>query len=307
MTGQILNSLLMPTRGRPQRALRFLQSVRETASVRERVEIILYVDEDDPGSHGIADAALDMQVIIGPRQSMGANNGACFERARGDIIILVNDDVVIRTPGWDEQIRALDAAVADRIYLGYGNDEFKRRRLCTFPILSRRACRVLQEPYHHAYRGAFIDYHLMDIFKRLKRAGYDRIFYLPEVVFEHLHFRAGKASIDETYTARGRFDDDMLFIGLARVRAASLSLLVATIEDEPVPPGGLPAYQAIDKPASLWRAVKLFTRIFLTDGGLPLGWRLFMWWWFSARYVASRVTYPGGGMRKRNDFMRSAQ
>jgi hypothetical protein len=279
----------MPTRGRPERARRFLQSVRETASVCERVEIILYVDLDDPESHGIADAALDVQTIIGPRQSMGANNSACFERARGDIIVLVNDDVVIRTQGWDERIRKLDAQIADRIYLAYGNDEFKRASLCTFPILSRRACQVLQEPYHHAYRGAFIDYHLMDIFQRLKRAGYDRIFYLPEVVFEHLHYRTGKAKYDETYAARGRFDDDMLFVGLAQVRAASLRLLVDTIKGAPAEPAGLPAYQPIGKPASLWRAITLFTRIFLMDGALPPGWRLFMWWWFSARYMASRV------------------
>lgn len=289
MTEQTLISLLMPTRGRPELARRFLQSVRETSSNPARVEIILYVDEDDSASHGIADAALTVQVIIGPRQSMGDNNRACFERAHGDIIVLVNDDVVIRTPGWDARIRELDAAVADGIYLAYGNDEFKRRSLCTFPILSRHACQVLQEPYHHAYRGAFIDYHLMDIFKRLQQAGYDRIFYLPDVVFEHLHYRTGKASIDETYTARGRFDDDMLFVGLARVRAASLQLLVDTITGAPAPAPRLPAYQPISKPASLWRAITLFTRIFLLDRGLPRGWRLFMWWWFAARYMASRV------------------
>jgi glycosyltransferase involved in cell wall biosynthesis len=289
MSAATLISLLMPTRGRPELALRFLQSVRETTSNPERVEIILYVDDDDPASHGIADAALDVQVIVGPRQSMGDNNRTCFERAGGDIIVLMNDDVVIRTPRWDAQIRTLDAAMPDGIYLAYGNDEFKRRSLCTFPILSRRACQALQEPYHHAYRGAFIDYHLMDIFKRLQQAGYDRIFYLPDVVFEHLHFRAGKASMDETYAARGRFDDDMLFVGLAQVRAASLILLVNTIKGAPAHSERLPAYQPIGKPASLWQAITLFTRIFLLDGGLPPGWRLFMWWWFSARYMASRV------------------
>jgi hypothetical protein len=38
---------------------------------------------------------------------MGGYNSACFERARGDVLILANDDMVIRTSGWDDRIRAM--------------------------------------------------------------------------------------------------------------------------------------------------------------------------------------------------------
>lgn len=290
MTDRLLISLLLPTRKRPELVHRFLHSVQATVKYPDDVEIILYVDDDDAGSHELDCAGLRVVRIIGPRQSMGGYNTACLERARGDIIALVNDDIVIRTPGWDETLRRFDASVPDKIYLAYPDDRFKGQRLSTFPILSRRACEVLQEPYHRAYRGAFIDYHLMDIFKRLEQSGYKRVFYLPEIVFEHLHYRAGKAEIDETYSARGRFEDDMLFVGLSNVRAASLALLVNAIKGRTNPADKLLPFEPISRPKTLFHAFWLFTLIFLMDRELPVRWRFFLWWWFTARYLASSMT-----------------
>jgi len=285
----ILISLLLPTRGRPKLARRFLQSVAEKSVYPQDVEIILYVDEDDSESHGIDYPDLNIQRIIGPRQTMGSYNSDCLANSSGEIIVLVNDDMVIRTQGWDERLRQLDASVPDKIYLAYGNDMFKKGTLCTFPILSRKTCRVLREPYHRAYRGAFIDYHLMDIFKRLEHAGFARIFFLEDLVFEHLHYRTGKAPIDATYSARGRFDDDMLFVGLVPVRIASLNLLIETISEVDASLVTLPAYQPMEKPSNPIQAFFLFTQLFLLDTTMPIRWRFFMWWWFGARYVASMV------------------
>jgi hypothetical protein len=283
-----LISLLLPTRKRPALARRFLQSVLATARYPEQVEIVLYADDDDPASHSLACDGLDVVRIIGPRQSMGAYNTLCLAQARGDVIMLVNDDVVMRTQGWDEALLQFDETVPDRIYLAYGDDQFKGRKLCTFPILSRRTCEVLLQPFHPAYRGAFIDYHLMDIFKRLEHSGAQRIFYLPAIIVEHLHYRTGKAAIDETYAARGRFDDDMLFAGLATVRAASLTLLANAIAGGATAQS-LPAFRPIARPSSPFQAAWLFARIFLLDHELPKAWRGFLWWWFTARYLASLV------------------
>jgi len=36
----------------------------------------------------------------------------------------------------------------------------------------------------------------------MQRAGHDRIRYLEDVIFEHLHYRTGKVAVDETYTLR---------------------------------------------------------------------------------------------------------
>jgi glycosyltransferase involved in cell wall biosynthesis len=282
-----LISLLLPTRGRPLLARRFLQSVAEQSAYPDDVEIILYADEDDTASHGIDYPGLKIHRIIGPRRSMGTYNSACLAASKGEIIALVNDDMVIRTHGWDEKLRQLDSSIADRIYLAYGNDLFKKDNLCTFPILSRHVCDVLQEPFHKAYRGAFIDYHLMDIFKRLLHDGHARIFYLADVVFEHLHYRTGKAEKDATYTARGRFDDDMIFLALAPVRRMSAHALKKAIGNG-TGSVSLPPYESVRTPVNPWRALLLFSRAFLFDKDLPFGWRFFLWWWFSARFSAHR-------------------
>lgn len=279
----------MPTRGRPLWAKRFIDSVINTTSQLENVELVIYVDDDDTDSHSLTSHEMSVKTIIGPRVTMGAYNSTCYDQSSGEIIVLVNDDMIIQTRGWDEKLRELDALHIDGIYLAYGNDLFKKGSLCTFPILSKRTCELLIQPYHHTYRGAFIDYHLMDIFKRLEKSGFKRIFYLDDVVFEHLHYRTGKAKIDETYKARGRFDDDMLFISLKDVREASYIILFNAINKKPSKSSQLPKANILVKPSNLFKAFYLYSKIFLLDSQLPFKWRFFMWWWFGARYVFSFI------------------
>lgn len=282
-------SLLMPTRGRPVWAERFINSVLQTSTRIEAIELIIYVDDDDVESHHLSSDAMSVTTIVGPRVTMGAYNSTCYEKSNGDIIVLVNDDMIIQTQGWDEKLRQLDAKYPDGIYLAYGNDLFKKGSLCTFPIMSRHTCELLIQPYHHAYRGAFIDYHLMDIFKRIEKAGYPRISYLEDVVFEHLHYRTGKAEIDATYKARGRFDDDMLFVSLKNIRETSFSILINAIKGNTANLKQLPSVTLMQKPSNPFKAIWMFTKVFLLDSQLPLKWRFFMWWWFGARYVASYI------------------
>jgi len=59
----------------------------------------------------------------------------------------------------------------------------------------------------------------------MQHAGHDRIRYLEEVVFEHLHYRTGKAAMDETYTKRGRFDADSTFMALIGARRVAAKRL----------------------------------------------------------------------------------
>ena len=266
---------------------RFFQSVVETTTHPERVEVILYIDEDDSGSHYLDCAGIRVTKIIGPRMTMGAYNMACLEKAIGSIVMLVNDDMIIRTKGWDEKIVALDESFPDGVYLIYGNDLLKKRNMCTFPILSRRTCELLVEPYPKAYLGAFIDFHLFDIFKRIQHAGFDRIRYLDDVVFEHMHYRAGKAVCDETYLRRGRFDDDSIFFSLTDVRRIGAKRLSCMLEGMKAPPS-----QAADTmkvmPTNFFGAAWYCTRELLFDRGLPMRWRGLIWAWFLARYLARK-------------------
>jgi glycosyltransferase involved in cell wall biosynthesis len=281
-------SLLLPTRGRLHLVKRFLQSVVVQSTRPDLIEVILCVDEDDIESQGIVFEGLALKLVIGPRQTMGAYNAICLEHASGDITIAANDDIVIRTKGWDEKVRELDARYPDGIYLGYSNDLFKGPKLCTFPILSRKTCSVLAEPYPAIYKGAFIDVHLMDIFRRLEKRGFARICYAANIVFEHVHYRNNPDALDATYTDRLRFGDDLTFIGLADARRLEADRLEAHIsggipESVPTPP---PVATA---PLSLIGIVPLCARKFLLDFDLPLGWRSHLFVWMVARYYYSRL------------------
>lgn len=279
--------MLLPTRGRHTLVERLFKSIVAHTAQHERVEVILYVDDDDTDSHQLDSKDFRVVRIIGSPMSMGGYNSACLEQARGDIIILVNDDMVIRTPGWDNMIAEMDAGFPDKIYLAYGNDLFKKRGICTFPILSRRTCELLVEPYPVAYRGAFIDVHIFDIFKRLQHAGFNRIRYMGDVVFEHLHYRTGKAICDETYTRRGRFEDDPTFIAMAGTRSLAAKRLLNVLRGESLPPFQ-PAKHQEYVPFGIPSAVSYFSRQLLFDRELPLLWRSFLWYWFIGRYLAKR-------------------
>jgi hypothetical protein len=226
--------------------------------------------------------------IVGPRMSMGAYNMACLQRASGDIIMLANDDMVIMTPGWDDAIREVDAGIPDKIYLAYGNDLFKRGNLCTFPVLSRRTCQILVEPYPKAYQGAFIDYHLLDIFKRLQHAGFNRIRYLPDVIFDHRHYRTGKAPVDETYLQRGRFDDDPVFFAQTEVRRIAAHRLRCALTGTQMVPL-IEQRRAEIRPRSAFEAARHYSRELLFNDELPFKWRSYLWAWFIGRYVAQRM------------------
>lgn len=284
-----LISLLLPSRGRPALVNRLFASIVETTSDLGQIEVVLYVDEDDIGSHALDSEDFRVVRIIGPALTMGGYNTACFKKAQGDVIILANDDMVIRTKGWDNRINAMSAEFEDQIYLAYVNDLFKKSRFCTFPIMSRRTCELLADPYPVVYRRAFIDVHLFDIFKRLQHAGFDRIRYLDDLVFEHLHFRTGKAPYDDTYSlARNRrFDDDPAYIVSIDKRIRGADRLLCAIRNEPVVESREVIFQE-EIPAGIVSAVRFFTFRFLMDVKLPYHWRFFLWYWFIGRYLASK-------------------
>lgn len=279
-------SLVLPTRGRPKLVARLFDSIVEKTGSLDGIEVIAYIDEDDTESLDISETRFSFKKIIGPRLSMGGYNTACLEMSRGDIVILINDDMVVRTQNWDDLVRELDGRFVDKVYLGYGNDLFKGAKLCTFPILSRQTCSRLIEPFPKAYKGAFIDYHLLDIFKRIARAGYNRICYLEDLVFEHLHYRTGKASFDETYQKRGRFDDDPVFFQLRNLRSTAAAGLLGAIRKRPPSLQNTPLNFAA--PDSVPGALFGYGRMLFLDNELPLRWRAFLYIWFVGRYLASR-------------------
>jgi len=211
-------SLLLPTRGRTEGLARLLGSIVETTRVPERLEVVLYVDEDDAESIDFAFGDLPTIKHVGCKTSMGGMIATCYRRSGRENVFLLNDDVVFRTDGWDEAVCAALGEFDDGVALLYGNDLHQGRRLPTFPILPRVACELLGGPAPADYFRSHIDAHLLDVFEQLRRRGHDRIRYLPGAVFEHLHPEAGKAAASAAAPDVRAADDEITWFAWAEGR-----------------------------------------------------------------------------------------
>jgi hypothetical protein len=179
-------SLIVPTRGRPGPLRRFLDSVAATARCPDQIEVILVTDEDDPASLGVRHPQLTLREVVGPPgRTMGALNAAGARAARGAYLMLLNDDVVVRTRGWDETTHASFRRFPDPFALVHVNDTLMCDHLCTFPIVSREFCDLAGDICPEVYNRYRIDDHVEDVFNLLGALGERRVVYLPDVVFEH--------------------------------------------------------------------------------------------------------------------------
>ncbi len=185
---EVLISLIVPTRGRPEGMLSFLETVCAHASNAQNIEVVMVVDEDDPQSHAITFKGLSLvRVVVPPGLNMGALNMAGYRASRGKYIMLTNDDVRVRTPAWDDKILAVFSSFPDGIVLVHVNDTTQKDNLCVFPCVSRRFCELTDGICPEEYIRYCIDDHVHHVFELLARLGHKRIVYMPDVVFEHLN------------------------------------------------------------------------------------------------------------------------
>jgi len=186
---QIDFSLIVPTRGRTDRLRRFLDSIQGTARRLARLEVILVIDEDDEESNSFQYDGVNLKTVrVPPGRTMGQLNMAGYLAAAGRYLMLVNDDVIVRTHGWDEHMLAAFHSCPDGIVMVHVNDLLFRETLCVFPCLTREFCFLTGGICNEGYLRYRIDDHIHNIFDLLSLLGHNRRIYLPEVVFEHTNF-----------------------------------------------------------------------------------------------------------------------
>ena len=224
-------SLLLPTRARSALVQRLFDSLVRTTADLQSLEVVLYVDDDDRESQEISHSKLSLIKIVGPpKTTMGSMNRVCYDSSHGRYVMLINDDAVFRTVGWDNRVLEAANCFPDGIALIYGNDLDQGEAVPTFPIVSPTVWRVLGEICPRGYRHLHIESHLLDIFKQLDRLGHRRICYLDDVVFEHMHHAVDKAQVDSIYVKKNQRADDLLFIALDDQRAFKAKILAQHIE-----------------------------------------------------------------------------
>ncbi len=178
-------SLLLPTRGRVEMLRRLFDSIVEHTHRLDQLEICLCVDDDDLETQAVEDERLIIKKAVIPRGGhMGEMNRAAYDVSTGRYVMVFNDDIILRTEGWDILVGDVLEHLPDEVALIHVNDLLFKEKLCTFPMLSRAACEAigLCPPMYHRYQ---IDDHIYDTYNLLAYLGYARIIYMPDVVFEH--------------------------------------------------------------------------------------------------------------------------
>lgn len=107
-------SLLCPTRGRPNRAMQFLNSVLETQTNNN--EIIFGLQSDDPMLKNYPKEIHDRAMIFEPSTTVYYWNQMA-QASKGNLLTLIADDVIMRTPGWDAKFETVSSLYLDGIYL----------------------------------------------------------------------------------------------------------------------------------------------------------------------------------------------
>jgi len=193
-------SILTPSRNRPHRLKTFIDSVYDNADNINNVEILIYVDNDDP----VIDQYKDMQgyrnikIIFDKPVSISNSWNTMAKISQGNVLIMGNDDLEYRTKHWDTLLSKELQQYTDQIYVAWMEDGINADKHCAFPIISRKWYKTLGYFAPGIFNFGYNDTWIYDIGKKINRCHY-----IPHIKAEHMHFSANKSVYDDTY-ARNR-------------------------------------------------------------------------------------------------------
>ncbi|WP_143760771.1 aspartyl/asparaginyl beta-hydroxylase domain-containing protein [Actinosynnema mirum] len=236
-------SLLCPTRNRVGNLSEFLRSAHRTAAAPGRVEVLCYVDEDDPAlpeyrelfAHaGRRFAGFARCVLhVGPPIGVAAAWNHLAERATGDFLMMANDDQLYVDHGWDvaldQRAAELTALHEDAVLCLYFDAAQYPDGGRDFPIVSRPWYETLGYFVPTIFQQWEVEQWVFDL---AERSG--RLFAVSGVFVEHRHYQDYKATFDQTYqrhrmTRDKSFADHALFLRTEPERVAETAKLAARV------------------------------------------------------------------------------
>ena len=224
-------SFIIPTRGRPASLPRLCDSIRTHTSHPDRLEIVFVMDSDDLASLMFEYSGLNIRKVeVAPGMAMGELNMAGYRAASGRYLMLLNDDVVLRTPAWDERVLEVFRSYPDGIVLVHVNENIFREKLCTFPFLTRNFCELADGICPSGYLRYRIDDHIHNVFDLITLLGHRRRIFLPDVIFEHHNFVKTDQGHDYVPNPEIHAIDTRLFDALLPERKRLALVAMATID-----------------------------------------------------------------------------
>ena len=194
-------AILTPSRQRPGKLERLIESIFKTSSNNKNIFCYNYIDNDDPRIHAYREYEqsinLNMLNIYGEPQSVSKSWNVIAQKAvddGADVLIMGNDDQVYITENWDIKLSQEIKKYNKNLYCMWFEDLINGNTHCAFPIIPR----LWYETLGYFTPGVFhFGYNDTWIFDIAKRAGLTN--FISDVIVEHRHFTTGKSVMDATY------------------------------------------------------------------------------------------------------------
>jgi len=208
-------AILTPTRDRPQKLLRHLDSINNTVSDDHEVTVYVFVDDDDPklAEYQTQQRELNQKTIqseykirvnymYGPCKSVGvAWNKMAKEALRhgAEWLLMGNDDVVYQTQDWNIKLDKRISNLSDDYWCMWPNDGINGNTHCAFPIVSRAWHDALGYFVPEIFIFGCHDTYVFRVAQRAKRC-----LYIGEIFNKHIHHGRNPSERDRTTTQAHR-------------------------------------------------------------------------------------------------------
>lgn len=195
--------MLVPTRGRPNNARRLINACANTMT-NLTTHITFIIDDNDPDYNFYMrvftspefDTYTWFGFIEGPQQGLvGTLNANVLGMTKTyDAVGFMGDDHLPRTGGWDTRF----VSELEQMKMGvvYGNDLIQGERLPTACAMTSNIPQTLGFMVPQTLRHLYADNFWLEIGRGLTGKG---ITYCPDVIIEHMHPIAQKATWDSGY------------------------------------------------------------------------------------------------------------
>lgn len=220
-------SILAPTRKRPKNIIRLVDSILNTVSDIQNIELLVYIDDDDEDSIPALQYAaerISVNAVQGNKLIGSQMYNELGKLAQGEIIMFAADDIVFRTKNWDIIVQKEFDKFEDKILFIYGNDGYQNGRIGTHGFIHRYWVDIVGYVLPPQLASSYTDEWVTELAIRANRK-----LYLPDLIVEHFHPANGKAPNDETYQKRIEIAGDLeaYYKSLEQIRINDANKLVA--------------------------------------------------------------------------------
>ena len=229
--------LKCPTRSRPNKVLKTLQTYFDYANHPEQIGVALSCDTTDDTMQNIPELrrlltrfAWSNVYYSDNHTKIEACNANMYEiQWDWDVVVLVSDDMIPRIRGYDDIIRNhMFSRFPDYNGILWFNDGTQGDKLNTLCIYGRTFYQQQGYIYHPDYKSLFCDTELTD---QCRNEYKDRCLYVPYCIIKHEHPGTGfRQNMDKLYETNQRYwNEDMYTYIRRKTYAYDWSVLIPTI------------------------------------------------------------------------------